>query len=121
MTTIHLNMNRHTVNVMSQLAEDATQKVEPAVGMPVTINYYTDRHAATIVRVPCKNKIIVLCNQVITLDYYAGKYAVQPETEGAERIFTKRKNGRWVAVGHDMHKGQGLSLGMHDHYIDPNF
>jgi hypothetical protein len=116
-----MNMSRHTSNVMSQIAEDVTQCNAPYIGMPVTINYYTDRRAATVVRVINEKEIAIQDNKTKTIDYYAGTYEVLPDLEGAEQVFTKRKNGRWVAVGQCLRKGLGISLGMHDHWIDPNF
>jgi hypothetical protein len=92
-----VNMNQHTVNVMSQIMESGTHGVEPKIGMPVTLNYYTDHRAATILSVNLKRtRIIVQDNKVECIDYYAGKYKVLPELEGREMVFTKRKNGRWV-------------------------
>ena len=103
------------------MQESGTQSQEPYIGMPVTKNYYTDRHAATIVSVNGQS-ITVRDNEVQVLDYEAGKYAVLPQLlEGSDRVFTKRKNGRWVAKGQPANKGLGLSLGIEDHYIDPTF
>src|ERR1700739_3923172 len=121
MSTNSVFMGFHTVNVMSQIAESVTQAREPFVGMPVTKNYYTDRRAATVIKVS-GNSITVKENEVQVIDYYAGEYVVLPnEVTGGEQVFTKRKNGRWVAKGQGMVKGLGITLGIHDHYIDPNF
>jgi len=116
-----VNMNYHTINVFSQIQESGTQNVVPIVGMPVTLNYYTDRYAGTITQVINDKTIIIKNNKTETIDYYAGEYKVLPELQGNEQIFTKRKNGRWVRKGDNQSKGLGLSLGIHAHYIDPNF
>lgn len=115
-----IGMNHHTVSVFSQMQESGTQNQTPYVGMPVTLNYYTDRRAATVTEVDGKT-IKVRFNKVETIDYYAGEYKVLPEMEGGELIFTKRKNGRWVKQGDSAQKGLGLSLGIHAHYVDPHF
>mgnify|MGYP001611052755 CR=1 FL=1 len=117
-----VNMNHHTTNVISQIMESRTQGLEPKVGMPVTMNHYTDRTAATIIEVnPKKTKVIVVENKVQCIDYYAGKYEVLPELEGIPMAFTKRTNGRWVREGEPAGKGLGLTLGVHRHWVDPSF
>lgn len=101
--------------------------------MPVTVNYYSDRRAAQILRVVGKprsasypdgqpTQIAIKFNQTKTIDYYAGTYEIlKDQFEGSEMWFTKRKNGRWVHAGENLHKGLGLSLNIHDHYIDPSY
>lgn len=111
----------HTHNLISQIMEGGTQENTPIVGTPVTMNYYTDRYAATVVRVENDKTVFIMANKVKCLDYYGGQYEVLPEFEGAERKFTKRKNGRWVEDGQNLHKGLGISIGIHRHYIDPHF
>lgn len=115
-----VSMCHHTQNVFSQMEESGTQSREPFLGMAVTINYFSDRLAATIVGIKGKS-VSIRHNKVTTLDYYAGKYEIHEELEGGEQTFTKRKNGRWVAEGQNLKNGLGISLGLHDHWIDPNF
>lgn len=115
-----LSMSNHTQNVFSQMAENATQSMIPYVGMPVTKNYFTDRRAATVISIK-GNAITVQENDVQVIDYYEGKYVVLPKLIGGNQVFTKRKNGRWVALGQPQKTGLGLSLDIHDHWIDPNF
>ena len=115
-------MSHHTVSLVSQITESGTQHRTPEVGMPVTLNYYSDRQAATVTEVVSPKKIRVRNNRVKCIDHYAGDYQVFPnEFEGGEQVFTKRKNGRWVLEGDGANKGLGLSLGVHDHYVDPTF
>lgn len=116
-----LNMGQHTVNVMSQIAESGTQNRPVYEGQPVTLNYYTDRRAGTITKVLNEKTIQVQMNVVKCMDYYAGQYEVLPELEAGIMVFTRRKNGRWVKDKESLHKGLGLSIGVHDHYIDPSF
>ncbi len=118
---VTLSMGKHTANVFSQMAEDATQSVVPTVGMPVTQNYYTDRISATVTRVIDEKTIAVRDNKVKCLDYYKGEYEVLSVLEGEETIFVKRKNGRWVKKGENLWKGLGITLGSHRHWIDPSF
>jgi anionic cell wall polymer biosynthesis LytR-Cps2A-Psr (LCP) family protein len=106
---------------MSSIQEESTMAANPEVNMPVTINYYSDRRAATITKIIDAKKIEVRFNEVVCMDYYKSEYDVLPNLMGGELIFTKRKNGRWVVDGQPAKNGTGLSLGIHDHFIDPSF
>jgi hypothetical protein len=108
----------YTRNLLTQVLEKGTQALTPFVGMPVTVNHYTGRQAATIVDVSKSGKrIVVENNKVECLCYYMGRYEVLPETEGGPYAFTLRKNGRWARAG-DTQNGPGISLGIHSHYVN---
>lgn len=109
----------HTNSVVSQITETASQEVIPHVGMKCTQNYYTDRRVCTIVAVH-GNSITVRDNIVKCIDYWDSKYEVTEDLTGNPKVFTKRKNGRWVRQGDSMN-GLGLTLNSSDHYVDPSF
>lgn len=102
--------------------EEAFKAIIPEVGMPCTVVYYTDRRAATIVRVETPNRVVVRFNETKCLDYYNGDYEILPEFDClGEETFTKRRNGRWVQQGHKFKGGVKLHLHYQRHYIDPHF
>lgn len=100
---------------------EAIKALVPRVGLPCTVYFYTDRHAATVTRIISPNKVAVRDNQVECIDYFAGRYKILSELEGGERIFTKRSNGKWIMQGHHSKAGVRLLLHYQSHYIDPEF
>lgn len=91
----------------------------PEVGMDATVLYISDRVPTVITAVSPSGK------QVTTWDGKAVKgWVFTPEMvfdeSPAERVFTLRKNGRWVEKGQDM-RGTGLLVGVKDLYRDPAF
>ena len=102
--------------------EEAFKAIIPEVGMPCTVVYFTDRRAATIVRVETPNRVAVRFNETKCLDYYNGNYEILPEFDClGEEVFTKRRNGRWVQQGHKFKGGVKLHLHYQSHYIAPHF
>ena len=99
----------------------AIKSLVPEVGLGCTICYYSDRRAATITKVITPCKIEVRFNHTKCIDYYNGKYEILPELEGEAKVFTKRRNGYWVAEGQPFKDGVLLMLHYQDHYIDPTF
>jgi len=100
---------------------EAIKALIPRVGLPCTVYFYTDRHAATVTKVISPTKVAVQDNLVECIDYYAGTYKILPELESGERIFTKRKNGKWILEGYPTKDGVRLLLHYQSHYIDPHF
>lgn len=90
---------------------EAMKALVPRVGLPCTVYFYTDRHAATVTQIINPKKVAVRDNQVECLDYYAGRYKILPELEGGEYIFTKRSNGKWIMEG--QHSKDGVRLLLH--------
>jgi hypothetical protein len=94
----------------------------PEVGMDATITYVTDRVPTTIVAVSASGKAVTVW------DGKAVKgWGWSPEAEELffddspeHRVFTLRKNGRYVEKGQDQ-KGTGLLIGVKDEYRDPSF
>ncbi len=113
------------------------------VGDGATYCMYSDNFAATIVEVNTKGTRIVvqfdkckLLNGVDSgepdaLKFYPGgfcghtsgvqRWQCEPDPEGIKKAFTKRKNGKWKAIGADMYqRGETLIEGRH-HHFDFNF
>ena len=101
--------------------DNAIKKLVPRVGLGCTICYYSDKRAATVTKVFSQSLVEVMFNRTKCLDYYAGDYEILPELEGAPKVFTKRRNGMWVAEGQRSKDGVLLMLHYQNHYIDPTF
>jgi hypothetical protein len=95
----------------------------PEVGMRATEILWSDRRAKTVVEVLTPNKIVVRENCTECLDYYNSDYKILDELSNMPaETFTRRKSGRWVAMGQtDKHGSVVLRLGERYHYIDPSF
>lgn len=107
-----------------QIQEEKVKAIKgliPEVGLGCTVCYYSDRRAATVTRIISSCKIEVTFNRVKCIDYYTGNYEILPELEGAPKVFTKRRNGYWVAEGQPFKDGVLLMLHYQNHYIDPTF
>lgn len=101
--------------------DHAIKNLVPYVGLGCTICYYSDRRAATVTKIISPCKIEVRFNRTKCIDYYAGEYEILPELEGGTKVFTKRRNGYWVAEGQPYKDGVLLMLHYQNHYIDPGF
>lgn len=99
----------------------AIKNLVPEVGLGCTICYYSDKRAATVTKIVSPCKIEVTFNQTKCIDYYAGEYEILPKLEGGPKVFTKRRNGYWVAEGQSYKGGVILMLHYQNHYIDPSF
>ena len=100
---------------------EAIRALIPYVGLPCTVHYYTDRHAATVTRIISPNKVAVQDNVVKCIEYYSGNYEILPELQPGEQVFTKRSNGKWILEGQSSKDGLQLLLHYQSHYIDPHF
>lgn len=107
-------------------AEEAARKaIIPFEGMPCTIIYYSDRRAAIITHKYSDSKVAVRFVATHCIDYYAGDYEIDNNTieywNDEPQIFTRRRNGRWIAEGHTSKDGVALALHFQSHYIGPSF
>lgn len=98
----------------------------PEVGMGATILYWTDRRAATVIAVSASGReITVQYDTAIRTDDNgmsdSQSYRYEPNPAGATRVFTKRKNGQWIAKGEPLKGGQRLGLGYRREYYDFSF
>ena len=110
-------------NLMNRLGEAAKQP-QPKIGMGATIMGYTDRTAATVVRVG-SNRITVREDLAIRTDKNgqsdAQEYRYERNPHGSEYEFSRRANGSWVKVGDAMRNGLCIALGYREHYFDYGF
>jgi hypothetical protein len=97
----------------------------PIVGMGATILGYSDRHAATVVRVSKNGREIDVVEDVSTRIDKNGMSEDQEyeysSGNGSPMTFTLRKNNRWVRGGESMRHGSRLTLGVRDSYYDYSF
>jgi hypothetical protein len=93
--------------------------------MGATVLMYTDRHAATIVKVDSGIVITIQEDKSIRTDTNGmsdtQSYRYEPNTQAIRRRFSLRINGRWVEVGSDMNNGTTLLIGERDTYHDYGF
>jgi hypothetical protein len=93
-----------------------------------TINGWSDRNPATIVKRTAKTIVVQRDNTAhmspADHDAYAegkGKVVVfTRDYDAAMETYTLRKNGRWIRRG-DSLRGQSLTVGHRDFYRDPSF
>jgi hypothetical protein len=106
-----------------------SESITPVRGMPCTIHSGSDRYPAVVRHVHSATRISV-SRVAFRADVEGGHNHVGPQKytidltdydrEEPARIYTLRKNGRWVAQG-DSHRAQGLTVGTASAYIDPHF
>lgn len=111
---------------------------EPAVGVGITYNMYSDRQAYTIVEVVNEKKVIARrCNVKLKESWkpemVAGGFSAhctnnhsqEYEYEDVEgntlKVFTLRKNGKWYAEGENIKSYKPASMGMRKEFHDYNF
>lgn len=106
------------------------------IGDGVTVNYYSDRKAATIISKTDKKIEIQFDKQeidpnwkpemvpggfsAICLNQNDQKWICEPDPNGEKQIFTLRKNGKWILRGNNTNNRTSLSVGRHPFY-DYNF
>jgi phage gp45-like len=98
----------------------------PEVGMGATILLYTDRHAATVVKVSASGKEVTVQRDKATRRDGNGmsdaqSYDFTPDPTAAEEVYTLRKNGAWVRKGQSLSSGTKLRLGSRSEYYDYSF
>lgn len=103
---------------------------EPEVGMGCTICHWSDRSAATVVKI-VKNKAGKIVKVLIQADKARRQdkngmsecqsYLFELDPNGEISEFTLRKNGRWAQKGYGMFGGVGISFGQRDAYYDYSF
>lgn len=111
-----MRIGSETGSLMNHLM--AGGRIEPAVGMGATILCWTDRHAATIVRVTRCQVHVQYDNAKRTDENGMSEcqtYAYTPNPNGAVVVFRKTKRG-WRS-----RCGNGLLVGERCHYHDFSF
>ena len=87
-------------------AEMMRQRTIPEPGMPCTVIYYSDRHAATIIAVRGAKK----------------KEVDVKDSHGFVHTYTHRRNGHWVQKGTTSKDwGTLLGIGYQEEYFDREF
>lgn len=122
------------------MATQTEQVTKFEVGDGATVRGWSDQRAGTIVeaaekRVVWQRDKATLLNGVDSgaddaLQFAAGgfsghtsgvqRYEYERDTDGITRVFTLRKNGKWVQQGADYKTGATLVAGRSEHY-DFNF
>jgi hypothetical protein len=120
-------MSNHGSLVNTVMGNSAT---EPEVGMGATIISWSDRHAATIIKVAYNRRgyvtsIVVQEDDAKRTDSNgmsdAQSYEYTPNTNNSTTTFTLRQNGRWVRQGESMKGGQRCAIGYRDTHHDYSF
>lgn len=98
------------------------QTKAPEVGDGVTFLYWTDRKPGTIIEVSKSGRVITVQEDTATrIDSNgmsdAQSYEYSPNPEGAVSKYSKRKDGRWKAVGGTSE----IAVGYRDKYHDYSF
>lgn len=99
-----------------------TSDIIPSIGMGITIQYWSDRKAGTIIQVERNNKrLIIQLDKSIRTDKNGmsecQEYRYEPNPEGSIRIATLRKDGRYRVSKTQML----VVLDIRDEYYDYSF
>ena len=106
--------------------------VEPEVGMAVTYFIGSDRYPYVVTSVINKKKI---CIAHLDMDDYDNNLVTDENgiqrlkedrvavyiAHAMDKVYTKRRNGRWVQDGDGQWAPGGIEIGHADHYLDPSF
>ena len=110
-----------------------SKEVNPAPGIAVTYFIGSDRYPYVITSVISPKKICIARmadedynNNLITdeendYQYLAMRDLLPYITNANDKVYTKRRNGRWVQEGAGQWSPGGISIGHADHYLDPCF
>lgn len=113
-----LKLGIETGSMTNHIYSSANQ-IEPAIGMGATILCWTDRRAATIVKVEA-DCIHVQEDKAKRVDKNgmseSQQWQHEPDAEAPIRVFFKTKKG-W----REPKNGKGLLIGKRDHYYDFSF
>jgi hypothetical protein len=108
---------------MTQTA-DTTAILDYASDDAATMNGWSDRHAATIIRRTAKT-ITVQRDRATRIDgngaSEAQTWVFERDYDGATRTYSLRKNGRWIAQGASATARDSLTIGTRDEYYDFSF
>ena len=99
----------------------------PEVGIGATICYYSDTRPATVISIrhhengePWQVVTQEDHHKVISREPNL-TYEYSPNPNGRLQVFSKRKNGCWVAVGEPYKTGTMAVFGHRRYYFDPHF
>jgi hypothetical protein len=109
-------------SLQNLMAANGTGNPAPVVGMGCTLIYWTDRKAATVVRMSKSGKTAwIKLDDARRVDDNGmtdsgQRYEYTPNPDAAERRMSLRKDGRWRTS-----EGQAVRLGSRDAYFDYSF
>jgi hypothetical protein len=114
-----MRLGTETGSVLNHLMSGGGQPA-PAVGMAATVLYWSDRHAATVIKVTAKT-VTVQEDKAVRTDQNGmsevQQYDYSPDPEGRVLTFRLNKKGAYV----NRKSGRGLLLGVRRHYHDYSF
>jgi hypothetical protein len=102
------------------------EQPKPVVGMGVTMCYWSDRHAGTVIAVSESGReVTVQQDKAFRSDKNgmseAQEYDYESWPEGPVTVFTLRKNGRFYQKGQPMGSTPTLWLGTRREFYDYSF
>lgn len=89
-----------------------------------TIHYWSDREPATVVKRTAKTITVQVDKATALTKVPYGRtpeYRYDRNTDGPTKVFSLRRNGRWIAKGSPMKGPPSLTLGWRNYYRDPHF
>lgn len=113
-------MDQDYGSLQNLLAGNARTR-EPVAGEGATVIWWSDRHAATVLRVSASGKTAWLCeDRAIRTDSHgmsdSQSYRFEPDPQGRIMVAKRRPDGRWKTTG-----GQVVQFGDRSHYHDYSF
>ena len=127
-------------NMLNEVMNCKMSSTNPSVGMCATMFVGSDRYAMVVTEVLGKNKIRV--DHMTDEDYNGEKYSdendndfipifnmhkyarvnnTQTGFESSGKIYTYRKNKRWMPAGEGLWGTCSIHLGKAENYRDPNY
>lgn len=111
-----------TAGSLQNVLYDAATCKPPEVGDGATVLSWTDRRAATVIAVsPTGHRVTVRFDTATRTDSNgmsdAQSYSFEPNPDGVERTYSRRKDGAYREVGGDAR----VLFGGRDHYHDFSF
>jgi hypothetical protein len=106
---------------LQNLLAGNAQSAPPVAGEGATVLWWSDRHAATVLRVSPSGKTAwVREDRAIRTDAHgmsdSQSYRYEPDPAGREHVAHRKRDGRWQTLG-----GQRIQFGARDHYHDYAF
>ena len=103
--------------------DEEKEVTTPEVGMGCTMGIGSDSYAGTIIEVSrTGHRVVVQCDKATRTDNNgmsgSQEYQYEPNPNGRTEVFTRRRNGRYLARGTTYHY---LALGYRRQYQDPSF
>lgn len=119
-----MNLEKIVHQAVKEALTDEIQE-DVKVGDGATINFYSDRHAATVIDVSKNGRVVtVQIDKATRVDdrgmSESQDYVYERVPDGAIMEFSKRKNGRYIRAGESLN-GTSLTIGVRSEYYDFSF